>query len=203
MAVTAIDLCARALSLLGTPPIQAFTEDSDAAQLCANLYTGLVENLMSLHPWRFCRKKRQLARLVDAPVSEWTYAFQLPSDRMGNPDTVFASEAVGAAEQTSFEIIGAHLLTEEEEIWVDYAYRADEDVFPPYFQALVVAALAADLAFPLTDQQNTADHWERKAFGTDGTGGRFAQARRADSRSAPPAHILGDGGPLLRARRGE
>ena len=46
----------------------------------------------------------QLARTTDTPVTEWTYAYALPSDIIGSPKAVFQTSTAGALAHTEFEL---------------------------------------------------------------------------------------------------
>lgn len=137
-------------------------------------------------------KKTQLSQLVASPTNEWTYGYQLPTDRIGDPFAVFASEGVGASPIKEFEIFGDKLFTNHALIIIDYPFKPAESAFPGYFTEFLVQALASALAIPVTDQTTTADYYRALAYGTpgeNGNGGALSRARRANSAQQPPQRI--------------
>ena len=189
MALTDTEICTRALVRLGSGGIDSLTDGSDKAVACNAIYTSILENELGSFPWRFGMKKQQLNRLVDTPVNEWRYAYQLPTDRIGAPWAVFASNGIGASPIKQFEIFSDKLYTDHQLIYCDYPYKVTENMFPAYFTEFFVLALAAALAIPITDQANLASHYEEKAYGRpheNGLGGQLARARNADQAQQPP-----------------
>lgn len=200
---TDLAICSRALTLLGASAISAFDEGTDAASTCDRLYTTIKEALLQTYPWKFATKKVELARLVGTPVNEWTYKYQLPGDALGGPQALFNSDQAGARPLTSgWEIYEDTVLTDEEEVYIDYRFDPGESKYPAYFVILLMYSLCAHLAEPITDQVAKADYWRTVAFGSpqeNGRGGFFRQAANADGSSAPPEYIQDF--PLIAARQ--
>jgi hypothetical protein len=125
-----------------------------------------------------------------APVSYWKYAYQLPSDRLTNGVIkAFASNSEGESLYKNFEIQGDKLLTDIDAVWIDYQTDKDEASWPPYFVELMEYAMAAKLAYPITDQQNLAQDMHQKAFGLPSenfNGGLFGNAKSRNSQETPP-----------------
>lgn len=196
----AIDLCSQATLLLGEGTIQSF-EDGDIGSTCGNLYDTLVEGWLSGYPWGFCKTKRKLARLTDAPLTGWTYAFQLPTDRMSDTYAVFDTDAVSASPIQEFDIFEDKLLANVTDIWLDYIFRPEETKWPPYFKIFAVNALAAAFALPITQDKSLSDDFFAKAFGSpsdNGKGGYYGAAMLIDSQARPPKALPLD--PLTAAR---
>ena len=73
-----------------------------------------------------------------------------------------------------------------------YQTTANEAAWPPYFVELMEYAMAAKLAYPITDQANLADEMKQIAFGTAAevmNGGLFALAKTRNSRENPPQRL--------------
>ena len=47
MATTDIDICARALIMIGAEPITSFTDGTTESKVASNLYTDTIKNLIS------------------------------------------------------------------------------------------------------------------------------------------------------------
>ena len=194
MATSDVDLCSRALMLLGADPISSLAEETDNARLCASVYPALRNNHLSTYPWLFAQKRAELTRTSEEPIG-WRYAFVLPSDRASHG--AFAAYQSAAQYEPAFadwQIAGNRLLANVDRVWVDYTRVVSEADFPPYFESFLVAALNSMIAFAVTDQQNTAAYWQREAFGAsdDHSGGLLAAAQVADSQQHPSPQVRGD-----------
>ena len=53
MATTNIDICARALIMIGAQPISSFSVGSTEALVASNIYDDVVEASLTRHRWRF------------------------------------------------------------------------------------------------------------------------------------------------------
>lgn len=137
-------------------------------------------------------KKALLARLATAPVNEWKYAYQLPSDRIGAPFALFNSSAVGASPVKHYEVFADKVYTNEVTVYVDYPFKPVEPDFPGYFVEFLVLAVAAHLALPITDQMGMAQQFSQLAYGLPSdnmSGGALGRARYADAAQQPPQVI--------------
>jgi hypothetical protein len=190
-----IDVCNKALILLGSGTINSFTEGTDKALACANQYPALRDFCLGMHPWRFAMAKAKLGRLNASPLNEWQYAFQLPNevgDIDGGPWAVFNTGRIHAHPIQEFEIFGEQLAANHKEIWIDYKFRASEAKWPAWFVELVATALAAKLAPTITDIAALAEEWNARAWGTRGEnygGGLALVAMNRNAMTSPPIQI--------------
>lgn len=165
---TKLSICSEALIMLGATPLSSFGVGTDEAQVADRLYDDVRDTLLMQYPYSWSLKKVKLGRLLQTPINEWKYVYQLPGDRLGNPKAVFNVSSVGATSQRDFEIYNDGLNTNYEDVWIDYQYRPEPYEFPPYFVRLLKTALAAEFAEPITDQITKADYYHQKAYGTPG-----------------------------------
>lgn len=163
---TKLSICSDALIMLGAAPLSSFADGTDEAQIADRLYDDLLNTLLMQYPYSWSIKKVQLSRLVDDPINEWKYKYQLPGDILGNPKAVFESSAIGAPPLNNFEIYSAGLYTNYEQVWIDYQFSPQPSAFPPYFVRLLRTALAAEFAEPITDQITKADYFFKMAYGS-------------------------------------
>ena len=163
---TKLSICSDALIMLGANPLSSFTVGTDDAQVADRLYDDVRDTLLMQYAYSWSIKKVKLAQLVQTPINEWKYIYQLPGNLLGNPKAVFNVGAVGATTQRDFEIYGDGLNTNYEQVWIDYQYRPEPFEFPPYFVRLVKTALAAEFAEPVTDQITKADYFHSRAYGS-------------------------------------
>lgn len=188
MAITDVTICKRALLRLGHDGITSFEDGSSAATLCQELYDDVRNMVLTAYAWHITKKKRRLSALSEGPLNEWTYAYQLPSDRITDPIAVYDSTGTNINETTDYEIIGDQIHTDHTVIIVEYQYLPDENVWPGYLRELMIKAMRAELAYPITDQANLADLAHRDCWGLPGErrqGGYFAVAKGIESRTAP------------------
>ena len=79
MATTKIDICARALIMIGAQPISSFSDGSTEALVASNIYDDVVEASLTRHRWRFATTQQQLSLLTSAPTGRYDYAYQVPT----------------------------------------------------------------------------------------------------------------------------
>lgn len=174
-----LSICSDALLMLGAKPISSFTEGTDEASVCDRLYPDIRDQTLMVYPWSFSFKKVQLARLVTTPTNEFKYEYQMPADRLGAPRAVYASNAVGANITFDYRIMGSKLLSNEEQIYVDYQYYVPETEMPVWFVQLLKYMVAWHVALPITDQVDKTQYWQSVAVGSPGENGRGGYMRTA------------------------
>ena len=185
---TALTVCSDSLLLLGARPISSFNEGTDAANLCDRLYPGIKKSTLQGYHWGFSYKKAQLARTINTPVNQYKYEYVLPSDRLGSITRVYNSTSVGAGTVTDWEIQGDKLLTNYEQVVVNYQFLVDESAMPAYFIQLLKYMMAWHLSEPITDQVAKTQYWQSIAVGSPGEnnrGGYFRTAAGIDGQGNP------------------
>ncbi len=164
--LTDIKICNKAMIRLGVSQFSSFDDGSDPGAVCGETYPELLDAILGMTDWRFATGKRQLARLTATPVSQYKYAFSLPSDLIAGPHKVFSSSDVSAPAFKEYEIFEKNLYANVESIFVNYRFRPDESKFRPWFTELVILALAAATAPTLTDKEKLAIEYNERAWGT-------------------------------------
>lgn len=174
MAITDIDICARALILIGASPITSFSDGTTEATVASNLYEDTVKDLLSRHRWRFATGQVQLSRLTAVPDARWDAAFQLPADQILVHAVMVNDNVIPYDRYQDMIYCNA---TIEEEVYLDYSFQATEDNWPPYFVTLVQYQLASIFAYSVAAQEALAEMWEKKALR------QLAASRSLDSQS--------------------
>ena len=165
MATTKIDICARALVMIGANPITSFADGTTESTVASNLYLDTVKNTLSSYRWRFASKQAQLSRLTDAPDHKWDAAYQLPSDLVGLHG-VFVNDI-----PIKFERYGDMVYndaTSTDKVYIDYTFYDEsatnpEEFFPPYFIFLLELSLASIFGYAVAQNNALSDSLEGKA----------------------------------------
>lgn len=176
---TALTICSDALLMLGAKPISSFDEGTDEASVANRLYSDIKDQALVIYPWSFSFKKTQIARLITTPTNEYRYEYQLPGDRLTAPRNVYDTNAVGIPPRKEYRIMADKLLTDYEQVYIDYQYAVPEFAMPQYFVQLLKYMLAWHLALPITDQTEKAQYWQSVAVGSPGENGRGGYMRVA------------------------
>jgi hypothetical protein len=209
MADSREDVASQALARLGEGAISSFDEDTDAAEKVAQLYEPTVLAQFGRYPWRWAQQREVLSKDGAAvPLNEWRYAYLMPTlrlTRVGAPLRVFNSTVLRAPEVFDWELEGKHIFTNYETLVIEYVARKPESVWPGYFEEMIVEALAARLALPITENASKEELHSVKAFGNASEkmeGGLFGAAMRADARYMPTPSLLDASDPVTEARFG-
>lgn len=176
MALTAIALCSQALIRLGCTTISGFNDGSAEATVATNLYPALADSLLSSHPWSFATTQASLARLVEAPAADFAHAYQVPADFLRALSAGVAERGAGLV----YRLRGDRLETDADSVLLTYVYRPDPRSFPPYFDAALIARLAADFCLPLTESTSRAQFLYQLAEQ------EFRRAKLADAQQSTP-----------------
>lgn len=190
MALTALELCSRALLRIGAQPIASLDEGTAEAEVAAGLYGGARDALLSSHPWSFATGQERLARLAAAPVADFPHAFQLPPGFL----RALSAGTSGQGRGLRYRLQEDRLHADSAEVVLTYVFRPDEGAFPAFFAAALVARLAAEFCVPLTESTSRAQMLFQMAEQ------ELRAARRADSQQATTQALSGF--PLLTARGG-
>lgn len=149
-----IGLISKALILLGEEPLQSLADNRYGATVGSNVFELFYENELQSGSWRFAHKKRTLALLVDEPLNQWKYAFQLPTDML-LPRGVWPHG-------TPYEIYGEHLYTDCNAVDLEYIFKPDVNKMPAYFALLMTYYLAKSMAKPITESDAHEKKWSKE-----------------------------------------
>ncbi len=172
MAVTDVDICARALVMIGAQPITSFSDGTTEAIVAKNLYEDTVRDLLTRHRWRFTSGQAQLSRRIDVPLDSWDAAYQLPANLLVLHDLTVNGYNVVYDRYQNLAYCNADTA---DVVVANYTFRAEEDLWPPYFISLVEVYLASLFAYAVANQIQTADYLDKKALR------QLALARNIDS----------------------
>lgn len=189
MSLSAVELCAAALVKIGAQPIASFEDETAEAACARRLYPIARDLLLGVHPWTFTMAQARLTPVAGAPVADFAHAFQLPADHLR---TISVGTA-GRSRGTAYRAQGGLILSDAEEIVINYQRRVPETELPPFFVPLLVTRLAAELCIPLTEGSSRAMDLYRLAEA------ELRAARLIDSQQTTPRAF--DDFTLIEARR--
>jgi len=188
MALTALELCSRALLRLGAQNIASLEEGTAEAEIASGLYAGARDALLSAHPWSFATGQTTLPRLAAIPAADFAFAFQLPAGFL----RALSAGAPQRGRGLPYRLLEDRLHSDAPQVTLTYVFRPDEAAFPAFFAAALVARLAAEFCLPLTESTGRATLLANLAEA------ELRAARRADSQQATPLALQGF--PLITAR---
>lgn len=182
MVFSKVSIISNALVLLGDEPISSLTETGAGAR-ASNIYDSAYYSILSSHRWNFAIKKKELSKLTQAPLNEYNYQFQLPTDFI----VIITTYPV-----STYKIVGDKIYSDSDKIEIDYIYKIAEEKLPPYFIKCFEYYLATQLAIPITEDYNKMEIMQRMYERES------RNARYADMQSAPVTPIQDD--PYIRVR---
>lgn len=191
MSTTSIDICSRALVMIGANPITSFEEGTTESRVAVTLYETTARDQLSRYRWRFAVGQVQLSRLTETPLAKWDAAYQLPATCLQPTTLLVADQPLDFDRYEDMLFCNA---SDSEPVYLDGIYRVDEQFWPPYFIALMELAMASHFALAIAAKPELADYLDKRALR------HAAIARNADAqaRTTPKINMGG----ILRFRRG-
>lgn len=152
-ATSPIDVCSRALILIGADPITSFDDGNNEALIAANMYEDVARSSLVNSRWRFSTNQIVLNRLSEPPTGRYSSAYQLPSGWLMTHAVTVNDTPI------EYQTYGSKLFCDEgvsSELVLDYTYRAEEQDWPSYFTLAVQYELASVFAVSLARDQSLA-----------------------------------------------
>lgn len=148
-----VEICNMALASLGHKTITAITEASEGARKCRVFYQAAVDETIRDYNWNCATARAELAADSVAPSFGWSYQYPLPVDCL----RVLQMERL----DLKFKIEGRKLLTDESSCKILYLKRISTGEMDALLTGAVAARLAAEIAFPLSNNRGLAnDMWK-------------------------------------------
>lgn len=146
MATSKVDICARALVMIGAQPISSFSDGSTEALVASNVYEDIVQSSLTRHRWKFSTNQKQLSLLSAAPIGRYDYAYQLPADpAVLQINTLTVNDYVIPYTRYK-DMIYVNTYGANSSLVLDYIFRVEEDYFPPHFRVALEYELASIFA---------------------------------------------------------
>lgn len=186
MPTAAVPVVNRALvTLLGDKPIADLAEDSTRAIVCATEYEPLVSELFEGHDWNFASLRvASLAPLLDGPLWDYAYAFQLPADCVRVRAT--SEDRAEGGDGSRWQVEGRTLVADVSTISLRYTARVPEGHWRAAFATAVAYALAARIALAITGKASVKELYEKLAPR------QLALAKALDGQEGSPRRYITD-----------
>ena len=197
---TPLSVCRRSLLSLGEAPIASLDSTDGAAFVCAEMYPTTKKSALCLSRWGFAQRlSGSLAKTVrreSSATGRFAYRFSMPGDLLDGPHALRCRVQGSVGRRLSsddWERDGLDVLSNEEDVEIEYTFLANEGVWPAWFVHFVIWRFAADICMSVTGDSERTNTCEREA--------RLAleAALGADAATRPNRRFIGGGG-LLRAR---
>lgn len=169
-----VDICSRALILIGAEPITSFDDGNNEALISSSMYEDVAQSALVNTRWRFATNQLVLNRLSDAPTGRYEASYQMPSDSL----MIHALTVNGF--NIEFQTYSDNLFCDadaSDQVIADYTYRVLEQYWPSYFIMSVQFQLASVFAISLARDGSLSQLMDQKAAFL------MAKARGVDSQS--------------------
>ena len=169
-----VDICSRALILIGAEPITSFDDGNNEALISSSMYEDVAQSALVNTRWRFATNQLVLNRLSDAPTGRYEASYQMPSNSL----MIHALTVNGF--NIEFQTYSDNLFCDadaSDEVIADYTYRVLEQYWPSYFIMSVQFQLASVFAISLARDGSLSQLMDQKAAFL------MAKARGVDSQS--------------------
>ena len=159
-----VDLCNRALDLLGAANITALTENSKEARLCNGNFDDVRDAVLRSHPWNIAITRKALPEDSDTPAFGFSFQFSLPTDPFCLRVLSFWNSNVNndvAAYDSNvmFKIEGRKVLSNEDTCNIIYIGRiTDTEQYDSLLNKAISARLAAEIAYNITGSNSVAQN---------------------------------------------
>lgn len=162
-----VDICNKALSILGQKGIVSLDDNSPEAYACRIHWGPLRDEILRKHPWNCVATRAALNRLLDVPPFEYAYYHQLPIDCLAVLEVI---------PESFFEVEGRKLLCNNPEVSIRYTQSTDDSTqFDAQLSAAMSYLLASEICYNIT--KSTSLTSELNAVGMD----KLADAKASDS----------------------
>lgn len=146
---TDIEICSRALILIGDDPIASLSEQTKRARVCANLYPMARRDLLRRHVWNCAIKRVSLAAAAGAPAYGWSNWFTKPGDWLRLLD-------VGNCGSDDYAFEGNRILANQTSLKLRYVADVTEGMWDASLTDVMTRRMAADLAYAIAKSTSLA-----------------------------------------------
>lgn len=142
-----------ALVKLGEKPITSMDDQVKAAELAKLRYDSIRQSALTMHRWNFAKDRLALTPLSSTPAFGFAYQFERPSSCL---------RVIGTG-GVPYRLEGSRILCDSNVLYLEFT----KDVTNPqewtiYFSELVVALLAKELAWAITQSDSMKEDMNKE-----------------------------------------
>ena len=171
-ASSGLDICSRALILIGANPITSFQDATTEANVAVNVYEDVARAALVNSRFRFATNQEKLPLLSSVPTGRFDVAHQLPTDLLMLHAVTVNDNPI------EYSVYGDKVFSDSattDELIADYTFRANEKTWPSYFTLAVEYSLAIIFATSIARDSSLATLMQTQAERM------MAKARNLDS----------------------
>ena len=172
VASSGIDICSRALILIGANPITSFQDATTEANVAVNVYEDVARAALVNSRFRFATNQEKLPLVSGVPTGRFDVAHQLPTDLLMLHAVTVNDNPI------EYSVYGEKVFSDSattDELIADYTFRANEKTWPSYFTLAVEYSLAIIFATSIARDSSLATLMQTQAERM------MAKARNLDS----------------------
>ncbi len=193
----------RALTQIGVGPVFSIDDGSDLSEQCLQAWDSCIDHTFGLDDWEFAQLTRKNNRHADTPQNGWTYGFDLPEDRIGEPLKHMDQAGASPRPLRNFRLEGGKLYCNSAETWSVCKFAVDPVAWPAPWRVAFEKALCGYFAMPVWQDEKMRDDYLAQAFGTPsqmGAGGMFGRLMAQNKAAQPIGEPMQDDNPALTVR---
>lgn len=153
MAYNKLQIFQMAADALDDEVIVSLDQDSKVVRWLNRNYTLTKESLLSMHRWKFAKKRADLAIVGGDTGSKWQYKYLVPAEALLLYKLTNDGEIGGYPIPYEFE--GGYIFTDQTpSLRIRYIANVNEDKFTPLFVNVLVTTLSLKMAHFVTHKSN-------------------------------------------------
>lgn len=176
------DIVNAALRLVAGNRITSMAQGTKNANVAADLYQAVRDNILASHNWKFATLRAELSRSATAPAFEFQYAYVVPDDWMRTVSVHDNNQGFSTVEHKEGNVAGQRcLLASTEQLFLRYVGKiTDPNLMPADFRMALIYMLASDLGQPVANSGSAVDRADARATR------KLLAAKASDSMGSSP-----------------
>lgn len=172
---TDISICSTGLLLVGADDITSFDDETREARLSAAMYPTTRDSELQKHDWIFSRQQTDLARSSTAPLFDYSYAHQIPTDSL----KLIALDI----NPSEYRVFQDKIFSNVKDLKLFHQVRPNESDMPSYFVRLLEYKMAEIFSTALLQDDRMSQLYRQKYDD------QYWEAKKADSQQEPSRRI--------------
>ena len=190
---THLDISNAALTMLGSKSIPNFDGNDLRTRTIVSCYADVVEEVLSMMPWRAGREQFEMTASVDDAPPPWESLWEIPANIL-TIQSVWEDNQKVQFERYQNRIATITGASYTGKVYVEGIEIPDIAGWPAYIRRPLIMYLASQICVPITQDEKRANELEIGAMR------RLRVAASRDSQGRTPSRV--DTRMFIRARRG-